>query len=206
MAQVDILFYALDPPSRPVDGGLSSGQFSGETCSRAMIQPARTNQVVAGAHGGSPVTERDRIARWDVTLGRVEIPPPLPSNPYPGMSEDRHETLVESARLGDEQAIDALLERHLPGLRAYVRLHASELIREKESCSDLVQSVCREVLEGVERFEYRGEAQFRNWLVTQAMGKIVSRQRFYLAEKRSPQRERRFASGPSISCRRTTSE
>lgn len=106
------------------------------------------------------------------------------------MEHNPHETLVTHASQGDAGAVDALLERHLPRLRAYVRLHAGPLLREKESCSDLAQSVCREVLQGMGGFEYRGEAQFCKWLYQKALSKLQMRYRFYLAEKRSPARER----------------
>jgi len=59
----------------------------------------------------------------------------------------------------------------------------------KESSSDLVQSVCREVLQNVDRFEYQGEAAFRNWLYQAALRKIIDRQRYYKAEKRDQARE-----------------
>jgi RNA polymerase sigma-70 factor (ECF subfamily) len=97
--------------------------------------------------------------------------------------------MVEEASRGEPLAVDALLARHLPTLRAYVRLHADALLRERESCSDLVQSVCREVLENMGSFEYRGEAPFRKWLFAKAMSKIIDRQRYYLRDKRHPRHE-----------------
>ncbi len=98
--------------------------------------------------------------------------------------------LIERASRGDALAVDSLIERHLPGLRAFIRIKAGELVRGQESCSDLVQSVCREVLEGAGRFDYRGEAAFRQWLFTTALRKIVARQRHHCAEKRDVRRER----------------
>ena len=75
------------------------------------------------------------------------------------MSED-HRTLVEFATRGDTPALDSLLARHLPGLRAFIRLRSPKAVRDKESSSDLAQSVCREALERMDAFEYRGEAAF----------------------------------------------
>ena len=108
------------------------------------------------------------------------------------MSDSHHSDLVGAATRGDAAAIDALLERHLPGLLAYVRLHAGSLIRDRESCSDLAQSVCREVLENAGRLDYRGEAPFRKWLFSKAMSKIIDRQRYWHAQKRSPAREQNY--------------
>jgi RNA polymerase sigma-70 factor (ECF subfamily) len=98
----------------------------------------------------------------------------------PGASADSDAArLVGRASHGDASAIEQLLADNLPRLRAYVRLKAGELIRARESCSDLVQSVCREVLEELPGFEYRGESAFRYWLMQRALHKIVDRARYY---------------------------
>lgn len=93
------------------------------------------------------------------------------------------------ATSGDAVAVEELLERHLPGLRSYVRRNVSPGVLAKESSEDLVQSVCREVLQNVGEFEYRGEAAFRSWLYQAALRKLIDRHRYYTAEKRDPGRE-----------------
>ncbi|MCK6445713.1 MAG: sigma-70 family RNA polymerase sigma factor [Planctomycetes bacterium] len=100
-------------------------------------------------------------------------------------NEDR----VRRASQGDVGAIDELLAQHLDGLRRYVRKHASPMVLARESSSDLVQSVCREVLRDLPKFEYRGEAAFRAWLFQTALRKLLDRHRFYRAEKRHPAHE-----------------
>ena len=55
----------------------------------------------------------------------------------------------------------ALLERHLSRLPAFLRLRFDERMRQRESTSDLVPSVCREVLENESGFVYEGEARYR---------------------------------------------
>lgn len=99
------------------------------------------------------------------------------------------EILVDQAKGGDGSAIEALLVRHLPAIDAYVRLRAGKLVRAKESTADVVQSVCREVLEHLDDFDFRGEAQFRHWLCQHALHKILNKKRFYTAEKRDAARE-----------------
>ncbi len=99
-----------------------------------------------------------------------------------------HAALVDHATRGDATALDALIARHLPTLVGYIRLHADPVIRDHESCSDIAQSVCRDVLEETHSFEYRGEPAFRAWLCTKALTKLVNRKRYYLTAKRDVRR------------------
>ncbi len=80
--------------------------------------------------------------------------------------------------------VDDILQRHLDTLHAFVRARAGPAVAARESISDLVQSVCREVLEQKERFEFRGEAAFKSWLYTTALRKIIERNRHHRAQKR----------------------
>ncbi|GJM20595.1 MAG: hypothetical protein DHS20C15_05100 [Planctomycetota bacterium] len=84
--------------------------------------------------------------------------------------------------------VNALLEQHLPGLRAWVRLKAGPLVRAREGESDVVQSTCREVLTHADRFVHRGEAQFRRWLYTTALRKILDKHDFHTAARRDARR------------------
>jgi RNA polymerase sigma-70 factor (ECF subfamily) len=97
--------------------------------------------------------------------------------------------LAEAAARGDRAAVDALLGRYLPELRAFVRLRAGAMVRARESSSDLVQSVCREVLQHIDRFQFPSEPAFKQWLYTTALRKILNRQEYYLAQKRDALRE-----------------
>ncbi len=90
-----------------------------------------------------------------------------------------------------------LLEDHLPRLRAFIRLRTNQAIRAHESSSDLVQSVCREVLQDQGQFEFQGEAAFRNWLYTCALRKIVARDRHWHAQRRDVGREKALAGSDS---------
>ena len=99
--------------------------------------------------------------------------------------------LFDAASRGDPRAVEELLEMHLPALHAFVRLQAGHAITAKESCSDLVQSVCREVLQDVSGYQYRGDAAFKSWLFKTALHKIIDRNRFYSRDKRDVAREAR---------------
>jgi RNA polymerase sigma-70 factor (ECF subfamily) len=97
--------------------------------------------------------------------------------------------LFERARAGDREALGAVLAEHLPGLRAYVSQRLGNLVRAREDTADVVQSVCRELLLGLDGFEYRGEGAFRSWLYTTAVRKIVEKHARYGAQKRDGQRD-----------------
>ncbi len=97
--------------------------------------------------------------------------------------------LARRAAAGDRAAAEALLERCLPELRAYVRLRAGAAIRNREAHSDIVQSTCREVLEHLDRFQFPSEGAFRQWLFTTALRKLTHRRDYYQAEKRDARRE-----------------
>jgi RNA polymerase sigma-70 factor, ECF subfamily len=107
----------------------------------------------------------------------------------PGPRDPDTESLVQSARQQDRAAIEQLLVRQLPGLEAFVRLRMGAALRQLATPPDLVQSVCREVLEDLSEFEYRGEAPFRHWLFTRAENKLKEKHRFHNREKRSSARE-----------------
>lgn len=99
-----------------------------------------------------------------------------------------HDLGLDASR-GSEPAVDELLVRHLPSLRSYVRLKAGRLVRAREAESDIVQSVCREVLGRQGDFRYGGEAGFRHWLFTTALRKILDKRKLHTADKRDLRRE-----------------
>lgn len=97
------------------------------------------------------------------------------------MDESRE---LEAASAGDPEAIEALLLRHLPGLRAFLRLRMGRELRAKESATDLAQSTCREILEHLDRYRYRGTENFRHWLFATAQRKLKNRVEYWRAGKR----------------------
>ena len=103
--------------------------------------------------------------------------------------------LVTRIRAGDGAAREALLVRHLPALRAYVRLRCGPALRARESASDIVQSACRDVLGDLERFRYGGEAGFKAWLYATALRKIADRAEYWGAQRRDAGREVPLPSG-----------
>ncbi len=96
---------------------------------------------------------------------------------------------VDAARAGDREAMDRLFQALVPEVRAYVRLHSGRSIRERESMTDVVQTICREVFVDLGDFEGTAERQFRKWLFRLALAKIHDRHRFHAAQKRDARRE-----------------
>lgn len=107
----------------------------------------------------------------------------------PESPESPTSALIEDAQKKNRGAIEQLLVRQLPGLEAFVRLRMGPGLRRLLTAPDLVQSVCREVLEDLTGFEFRGEAPFRHWLYVRAENKLREKHRFHHAEKRSQDRE-----------------
>ena len=124
-------------------------------------------------------TTRRYTGQWPSPPGAVQSP----------LVEDDTRILVDKAMQGDGAAVEELLRRHLPGLRAFIRLRSSPIVRAKESASDLAQSVCREVLQNFEQFQYGNEAGFRHWLFTTALRRIQKKHDYWTTQKRDAGRE-----------------
>lgn len=103
--------------------------------------------------------------------------------------KDNSRDLLDRASRGDDLAIEELLERHLDGLREYLKREIGAAVKARETPEDLVQSVCREILRNVDRFQYNGEDGFRQWLFTSALRKLKDKHRYYLRERRDLRRE-----------------
>ena len=112
----------------------------------------------------------------------------------------RNQIMVKSDDNGPQEAepsssegvrFEALLEKHMPGLRSFLRSRASEWVLAKESADDLTQSACREAVEHLQngRFKLRSDAEFKQWLYQAGLLKLKARARFYLADRRDLRRE-----------------
>ncbi|MCB9883914.1 MAG: sigma-70 family RNA polymerase sigma factor [Planctomycetes bacterium] len=99
------------------------------------------------------------------------------------------DSVERAAARGDRAALVQLALRCGPQLRTYLRLHSDALLRDRESCSDLVQSVLGECVADLDGFEFRGMPAFRKWLFQKAQSKVIGRRRYWLAERRDPGRE-----------------
>jgi RNA polymerase sigma-70 factor (ECF subfamily) len=105
------------------------------------------------------------------------------------MCGEPRDPAIDGTEPGDERHLDAVVARYLPRLHAYVRLHMSSPLRAREASLDVVQSICREVLEERQNFVYQGEGQLVSWLLTAAMNKLRERARHMGRQKRDVRRE-----------------
>ncbi|MCB9919928.1 MAG: sigma-70 family RNA polymerase sigma factor [Planctomycetes bacterium] len=96
---------------------------------------------------------------------------------------------VKAARRGDVGAMESVFARNMNPLVAFIRARAGRDLMARESAVDLAQSVCREVIQDLDAFEYRGDEEFRAWLFQQATRKILDRARYHNREKRAVDRE-----------------
>jgi RNA polymerase sigma-70 factor (ECF subfamily) len=85
--------------------------------------------------------------------------------------------LLNAARAGDEEALEALHRRFAPAVFARVRSRLPSGLRRWYDTADIGQSVFAEVLRDLPRFEDRGERQFRHWLYLKAESKVKAKLR-----------------------------
>lgn len=83
----------------------------------------------------------------------------------------------------------ALLEKLLPSINAYVRMRTGMKLRSRESISDLVQSTCREAVQAKNVPSIAEENRFRAWLFKIAERKICGKARYWGADRRDVARE-----------------
>jgi len=98
------------------------------------------------------------------------------------------ESSILSASRGDPAGLADVLRAYLPRLQRFVHLRLGVELRGREDTVDIVQSTVRELLEE-ERFEWRGEPEFRGWLFQAALNKIREKARFHGRGKRAADRE-----------------
>ncbi|MCA8970907.1 MAG: sigma-70 family RNA polymerase sigma factor [Planctomycetes bacterium] len=111
--------------------------------------------------------------------------------------DDEIDSWIHEARDGSPDAVDALIQHHLPAIRALVRLKAGPGILQRESAADVAQSICREILESLGSFREGGADDFRGWLHTIAIRKLHDRHRGLFAAKRDVRREVALDNTPS---------
>ncbi len=115
------------------------------------------------------------------------------------------DTLFAAAQRGDRAALPELLAAHADALLGFMRLHTPPRLRLVESCSDLAQSTCREVLADLDRFEFRHPAAFRAWIFRRALLVLQRHARTHSAQKRDRAREIQLSAAEELALLQTYS-
>ena len=100
---------------------------------------------------------------------------------------------VRAAVAGSDSALGDLFTRYLPQVRAIVAARLGKRLRELADQEDLVQEAMREAIAGLERFDYRSEGSFRQWLAVCVQNAIRKEARRLNAHKRGTGRVQRMA-------------
>ena len=126
--------------------------------------------------------------------------PEEPSSTDPGSTH----RLLRASQDGDRAALAELLQRYLPVVRGFVRRRMSPLLHARESESDVLQSVCADLLAASE-IGFTDESGFRKWLCTAALNKLRHHDRHFRAQKRDAAREQPFPSDGDVAAAATAS-
>ena len=94
------------------------------------------------------------------------------SSPIPGEITEDHAYLIVDGCDHVVREPEGRAARLLPDIQAYVRLKVGPDLQVRESCSDIVQSVCREIFADLTGWQDRGEGSFRAWVFTLALNKV----------------------------------
>ena len=106
--------------------------------------------------------------------------------------DDKTLHLIAQAIDGDQEAIADLYRLYESRLKAAVKAKLGKKLRSRMETVDLVQSVWKDVLPDIKDFEYRGPDSFFRWLSAHIINKIHDRAKYFGAEKRNVQKERRI--------------
>ncbi|MHC4548634.1 MAG: sigma-70 family RNA polymerase sigma factor [Planctomycetota bacterium] len=93
------------------------------------------------------------------------------------------------ANEGDKEALEKLLVRMRPRLRAWVALRMGPVLKAKLEADDLVQEILIKAAGAIQDFEPRGNRAFYAWLFTIARNQINQWRRTFGAAKRTAEEE-----------------
>jgi RNA polymerase sigma factor (sigma-70 family) len=154
----------------------------------------RRIELADGSAGDELDVSRAAIRRpIDAADEQLEARRAAIDRPSDAVADDASRSVADDARDADlprstrrvtRSEWRALIERHAPRLRTFVRLQAGPALRAREPVDDLVQSIVRELLTDGGEFEFDGESAFKSYMYTVARNKIVSKQRYHEAAMR----------------------
>jgi len=98
------------------------------------------------------------------------------------------EPLLERARLGDELAWQAILEKYQVMLLVRLELEMPGFLRQCLSPEDVLQEAFLKAFEKIDSFHYEGEGSFRRWLRRIAQNELKNQIRSWRVERESARR------------------
>jgi len=100
---------------------------------------------------------------------------------------------------GDQDALNALLEEHVPWVHSQVRRHMTPLLRSKGETVDYVQDAMFQFLRFAPRFKVANTAHFRGILLKIAQNALHNRYDWFTARRREIAREKPLPSDTILS-------
>lgn len=97
--------------------------------------------------------------------------------------------LLQQARQGSREAVNALFERYGQRLHALIRLRLGPQLRRRLESRDILQATLLKAFEGFERFEGSGSRSLMAWMGTIARDEICDQADFYGRQKRDAARD-----------------
>ncbi|MCA9117430.1 MAG: sigma-70 family RNA polymerase sigma factor [Planctomycetaceae bacterium] len=106
-------------------------------------------------------------------------------------NSEETQQLLREAGTGDQQAINALLEKHRNSLRQLIQLRLDRAVSRRVDASDVVQDVLLEASNRLGQFIEDGRMPFHLWLRQLAKDRMIDMHRRHRgAQRRSVDRER----------------
>jgi RNA polymerase sigma-70 factor (ECF subfamily) len=137
---------------------------------------------------GAATVDGGRIAASEAgrTLLRRILTPAGGETEAPDLALER---LLDEARAGSRESLSRLLHRGSEEARKIAHHRIGPALRAKLETVDIAQSVMGELIAGLDRFEYRGEAAWRGYLRRLVENKIRAKADYYGAARRDARRE-----------------
>ena len=99
----------------------------------------------------------------------------MEDEPLPG--EDPTSDLLDRARAGDEEALDALFTRHLPRIRRWASGRLPRWARDIADTTDIVHDTVMVTLRHLDSFEHRGDGALQAYLRQGVVNRIRNEMR-----------------------------
>lgn len=108
---------------------------------------------------------------WQIAQPQIfyDVPVQQPDAPEPRATTG---DLLDRARAGDDEALNLLLERHVPQLKRWASGRLPRWARDIADTSDLVQETIVTTLRHLDRFEHRGDGALQAYLRKAVVNRI----------------------------------